>query len=383
MKLLHLGDLHIGKKLNNHKLIEDQKYALREVIEFFSHDDIDGLMIAGDLYDVANPSSEAISVVDWFLTELSTFHKPIFIISGNHDSSERTSYASSLLAKQQIYISPTFSGSVEHVTLTDEYGPITFWLFPFVKPINIAGFFPDAQINSYSDAFRLLVDSCDIDPAQRNVALIHQFVVSGMKQPEISDSEILSVGGLDGVESSIFDVFDYVAMGHIHKSQAMGRETCRYSGSLLKYSLSEVNYVKRFPVVDIKDKSQDIEIDYFSFKPLRDLRAVKGSLDEILSSDESEEQRNDYIHVTLTDDFLNDEAIFKLRSYYPHIMSYELDNYLSQNVNNNLTFADVTVKKDPLEHFKDFYSVIKGKPLNENQEQYMIDIINSVLNEDE
>ncbi len=383
MRLLHLGDLHIGKLVNKVNLLEDQYYALDKVIERFSKDDIDGLLIAGDLYDTTYPSSEAVACVDWFLSELSNYNKPIFIISGNHDSSERIAYASKLLAKQNVFISPTYRGEIEHVVIEDEFGPVNVWLFPFVKPMHVRPFFPETEINDYSDAFRSLVRSCNINTDERNIALVHQFIVGGNSKPETSDSEISQVGGLDSVDASIFDPFDYVAMGHIHKSQAMSRKTCRYSGSLLKYSFSEANYTKEFPIVDLKGKDDDITIDFFTFKPLRDMREIKGTLSEILSRDVSHENVNDYMHITLTDDYAGFEENQKIRVKYPNTMLIDFDNYASRTEGMDISFADVTTNKSPLEYFDEFFEEIVGHELEEDQRELMIDIINSVLEEDE
>ena len=382
MRLLHLGDLHIGKKVNKINLLEDQYFALGKVIERFGKDDIDGLMIAGDLYDTSYPSSETVACVDWFLSELSAFNKPIFIISGNHDSPERISYASKLLAKQNVYISPTFKGEIEHVEIEDKFGPLNVWLFPFVKPMHVRPYFEDAEINDYSDAFRVLVDSCDIDPNQRNIAVVHQFIVGGGKEPETSESEVKQVGGLDNVDASIFDVFDYVAMGHIHKSQAMGRSTCRYSGSLLKYSFSETNYIKEFPIVDIREKSDDVALDFFSFKPLRDMREVKGSLAEVLSEEVDEKMRADYMHITLTDDHAEFQEMQKLYIKYPNTMLIDFDNHATQTAGVDMGFADVSTKKTPLEYFEEFYELIEGHGLDDEERALMIEVINSVGGEE-
>ncbi len=382
MRLLHLGDLHIGKIVNKVNLLEDQHHALQKVIERFSEDDIDGLMIAGDLYDTSSPSSEAVACVDWFISELSETKKPIFIISGNHDSSERISYASKILAKQNVFISPTYRGTIEHAVVEDEFGPINVWLFPFVKPRHVRQYFPEVESGNYSQAFRVLVDSCDIDPNQRNIALIHQFVVQGADKPETSESEITQVGGLDNVDASIFDPFDYVAMGHIHKSQAMGRSSCRYSGSLLKYSFSEANYTKQFPIIDIKDKGTDVDIEFFTFEPLRDMREIKGSLSEIMAPDFDDKDLNDYVHVTLTDDQVEFDDIHKIRNKYPNTMLIDFDNRMTRANGVSLDIPEVTANKTPMEYFDEFYQYMTGTELQEEQIDLMDDVIKTVLGED-
>lgn len=382
MRLLHLGDLHIGKIVNKINLLEDQYYALGKVIDRFTQDDIDGLLIAGDLYDTSCPSSEAVACVDWFISELSACNKPIFIISGNHDSPERISYASKLLAKQNVFVSPTYKGEIEHVVVEDEYGPLNVWLFPFVKPMHVRQYFPEVESGNYSQAFRVLIDSCNIDPSQRNIALVHQFIVGGADVPETSDSEMAQVGGLDNIDVSLFCDFDYVAMGHIHKSQAMGRKSCRYSGSLLKYSFSEANYIKEFPVVDIKEKGKDIEIEFFSFDPLRDMREIRGPIAEILSESVDGQNLDDYMHITLTDDYADYDDIHKLRLRYPNTMIIDFDNQSTRYEGKDIEFADITTKKSPLEYFGEFYQLTTGLELQEDQRELMSEIIDSVLGED-
>ncbi|MEG0503609.1 MAG: exonuclease SbcCD subunit D, partial [Raoultibacter sp.] len=302
MKILHLADLHIGKQVNGFPLIEDQRFALEAVLAAARDHSVDALLLAGDLYDKSSPSAEAVCLLDWFFTEVATAGLPCYAIPGNHDSAERVAYVSGLLTRQGIHLAPIFDGRVTHHSLEDEHGPVTFWLLPFMKPAHVRAFFPDADIGQdYTAALRTVLADCPLETSQRNVLIAHQFVTSGTAEPERSDSE-LSVGGLDNVDASVFADFDYVALGHIHRPQRIGRDEVRYAGSLLKYSFSEIKYPKSATLVELGPKGT-ISITLLPLEPLHDMREIKGPLASLLADDVvTASKSDDYLHVVLTDE---------------------------------------------------------------------------------
>lgn len=377
MKLLHVSDLHIGKTVCEFSMIDDQKHILQQIIDMALKHHVDALLVAGDVYDKSSPSAEAVSLVDWFLTQLANNHIKTFICAGNHDSAERIAYANSLLQNNGIYISAVFGPSCEqdgpqtniaHYTFEDEYGPVTFWLIPFVKPVHVRSLFPDANIESYTDALKAVCDDCHVDTTQRNVALVHQFVTATGTSTERSESE-LNLGGLDNVDFHTFDVFDYVALGHIHGPQRIGRDTCRYSGTPLKYSASEVRQHKSACLITLGEKDHgqsSIEYELLPYQPLHDMRAIRGTLEELTSSEVlNAANPHDYVHVTLTDESIPVNAMQLLRRHYPNVMSLMVDNQqthaqgaLSQASENLLS-----ERKNPLDYFADFFELQAGKAL--------------------
>ncbi len=372
MKFLHLADLHIGKTVNDFPMIADQRYALEQIVEFVedsSNNRIDAVLIAGDLYDKTSPSAEAVALVDWFLTELSRAGVACFAIPGNHDSAERVGYASGMLENNGIYLAGPYQGELAHQQMEDEFGSVDFWLLPFVRPANVRGYFPNDEIGtSYTAALRAIINHSAIDFAKRNVILSHQFVSFGTVKPETSDSEIASVGGLDEVSSAVFDGFDYVALGHIHKSQAIATRNIRYSGSLLKYSFSEARQEKAFPIVTLREKGS-AQIDELRLKPLHDLREVSGPLDELTSPKiAASAPTDDYLHVILTDDHPIINALQRLRSVYPNIMSMDYQNTLNRSSRTQHRIPNID-KNDfsPEKLFEKFYEEQFGGRLTKLQ----------------
>lgn len=371
MRLLHLADLHIGKQVNEFSLLEDQNYMLDTVLRIVAERHVDAVLLAGDIYDRSSPSAEAIACVDRFLSALAQSGAACFAIPGNHDSAERVAYASALLEKNNVFICPVYDGRIMSRTLEDEHGSVTFWLVPFLKPAHIRPFFPEEKIDDYTSALRCAIEACDIDATQRNVALAHQFVTFAGVAPERSDSE-LSIGGLDNVDASVFDPFDYVALGHIHRPQRIGRDTMRYSGSLLKYSASEVRYPKSAPLVTLGAKGE-VDIELIELTPLRDMREIKGPL-SALTSDETiaglePREREDYIHAVLTDEFPPIDALATLRAVYPNVMSVAYDNARSARtgaVSRCEDFAGID-DLEPIELFARFYREQNGADLTEGQ----------------
>lgn len=277
MKILHTADLHIGKLVNGFSMLSDQKYILEEILKITDREQPDVLIIAGDVYDKSVPSAEAVALFDDFLCRLAKRNLQIFIISGNHDSAERIAFGGRLMEQSGVHLSPVYRKGIRPIVLADEHGPVNFYLLPFIKPVHVRMQFPEEEIRTYADAVRTAVNGLLIDCAERNVLVTHQFIAGS----ERSDSEEMSVGGTDSIPSSVFDNFDYVALGHIHKPQRAGRETVRYSGSPLKYSISEASHSKSVTIVELGEKGE-VRISTESLKPLRDIRVMKGTYDELM-----------------------------------------------------------------------------------------------------
>lgn len=373
MKFLHLSDLHIGKSVNEFPMIEDQRYILEEILRIAKEQNVDAMLIAGDIYDKSNPSAEAVSLLDWFLNRIADANVPCFATSGNHDSAERIAYASGLLKARGIYLSPVFDGSIEHVTLSDEHGPVTFWLMPFLKPSHVRAFMPEAEIGSdYTLACRAVIDACEVNESERNVILSHQFVTAAGCDTERTESE-LSLGGMDNVDFRAYDAFDYVALGHVHRPQRVGRDTVRYSGSLLKYSFSEARGVKSVPLVTLGEKG-DVSVELIPLTPLHDLREIRGPLEELLAKDVvatlGAAEREDYLRVVLTDEHPVMDALARMRAVYPNVMALEYDNTRTRTLS---TFSEQEAKDihrmNPLELFQEFYEKTNGTSLSKMQEE--------------
>lgn len=373
MKFIHLSDLHLGKRVNEFSMIEDQKYILLQTINIIDDEKPDAVIIAGDIYDKSIPSEEAMLLFDDFLLRLSKRNISVFVISGNHDSSVRLSDHSKLVVNQGIYLSPVYDGTLKPVSMEDEYGEINVYMLPFIKPVVVKQYFSDEEILSYTDAVRVAIKHMNVDCNKRNVLVAHQFVLGAAT----CESEEHIVGGLDSVSSDVFDCFDYVALGHIHGKQYIGRETLRYCGTLLKYSFSEKNHVKSVTVVDIKEKG-NIEVREVMLTPRRDLREIRGQYEDITNRKNYEGTNvDDYVHIVLTDEEDVIDAIGKLRTIYPNIMKLSYDNKRTRE-NNVFTEAGTIEEKSPLELFEDFYSMQNNVSMSPWQTDYVKELIEEI-----
>lgn len=376
MKFLHLSDLHIGKRVSEVSMLDDQAYILDQILCIADVERPDAVLIAGDIYDRSIPSNEAVTLFDDFLVKLAKRHLPVLMISGNHDSPERLSFGGRLLDASGIYISPVYHGNIQPITLTDSYGPVHFWLLPFIRPAHVRRFFPDEAIESYTDACRTAISHISIDPAERNVLITHQFVTGAVT----CESEELSVGGTDNVDSSIFDVFDYVALGHIHGPQNIGSNRIRYCGTPLKYSFSESDHHKSVTVVTINEKGT-LHIQLQPLLPRRDLRQIRGSFAALTNkSSYKGTALDDYLHIILTDEEDVPEAIGKLRLIYPNIMKLSYDNTRTRTDRVIDAAADVK-RKAPLELFEELYEMQNNQPMSEEQRIFAQDLIESIWEE--
>lgn len=379
MKFFHLSDLHIGKQLHRYNLKEDQQVILKEVITYAKELRPDAIVIAGDIYDKSVPSAEAVNVFDEFLTDLSeiTPEIPILIISGNHDSPDRLKYASEILKRHHIYLAGNVperpEEHIEKVTLHDAYGEVDFYLLPFMKPAYVKNIFVDGTPETYSDAVKEIIKREKIDyKDKRNVLVSHQFYVGEKAEsPETCDSEVFSVGGIDNVDIGLVKEFDYVALGHLHGAQCIGKPEIRYCGTLLKYSVSESTQNKSLTVVTLKAKGEKPEIENYPLHPLRDVRKKKGTLDEIIK-EAQETEKDDYISITLTDEIDPYKPKEQLERIFSHILEIRVDN---QRTRTKLKEMDEElVMKDPFTSFAEFYKEMQGREMNGEEETIMKEI---------
>lgn len=375
MKFLHLADLHLGKRVNGFSMLEDQAHILRQILAILDDEQPDGVLIAGDVYDKSVPSVEAVELLDGFLTELRARGVPVLLISGNHDSPERLAFGGRVMDSCGIHISPVYNGALAPVTLHDTFGPVHVWLLPFVKPAHVRRWFPDADIESYTDAVAEAVAHMDIDTAARNVLVTHQFVTGGAR----SGSEELSVGGTDNVDSGVFAPFDYVALGHLHGAQHIGRETIRYAGSPLKYSFSEARQHKSVTVVTLGEKG-DVQVRTVALTPLRELREIRGSYDELTARSfyEHTTYRSDYLHLILTDEQDVFDAMSRLRTIYPYLMTLDYDNARTRAAGGMSVPAE-TERRTPLELFEALYARQNHQPMSEVQREYIAQLMEQIM----
>ena len=371
MRFIHISDLHLGKRVNEFSMLEDQSFILTRIINIIDEKKADAVIIAGDVYDKAIPSAEAVELFDDFLVRLANRGLKVFVISGNHDSAERIAFGGRIMDKGGIYMSPVYSGRVEPVVLSDEYGEINIYMLPFVKPANVRRYHPESEITSYTDAVKAAVDAMSIDRDERNILVTHQFVTGAVR----TESEEVSVGGSDNVDACVFADFDYVALGHIHRSQKCMSEYIRYSGTPLKYSFSEAKDQKTVTVLDIGKKGE-LSLDFAPLSPLRDMAELKGTYEELTLKSfwENTSYTQDYIHITLTDEEDVPDALSKLRVIYKNIMKLDYDNKRTRTAN-EINGADSISEKTPFEHFSTFYELQNGQAMSEEQQAFVKGII--------
>lgn len=378
MKFVHLSDLHLGKRVNEFSMIEDQAYILTKILGIIREERPDGVLIAGDIYDKSVPSVEAVSLFDDFLKQLSRQQTQVFIISGNHDSPERLGFASELIALSGIHIAPAYGGMVCPVSLEDGYGTVNVYMLPFIKPVHVRSAFPEEKAESYTEAVSAAIAHMDIREGERNILIAHQFVTGAAR----CESEDISVGGLDNVDASVFDAFDYVALGHIHGPQQIGRESVRYCGTPLKYSFSEAKQCKSVTVAELKEKG-NLGIRTVSLTPLRDLRELKGTYEELANRKNYEgTSLEDYLHITLTDEEDIVDAVGKLRVIYPNLMKLDYDNRRTRE-NREITGGDEMEAKTPMELVREFYERQNNQPMNGKQEALVSRLMEKIWEEKE
>lgn len=371
MKFLHMADLHLGKRVNEFLMIDEQKHILNQIFEIAVNNKIDAVIIAGDIYDKTIPNNDAVILLDDFLTRLTLENIAVIIISGNHDSSERLNFGSRLMEKNDVYINGIFDGKLKKVVLNDEYGDINIYTLPFVKPAQVSAFYPDAEIKTYDNAVKYIIDNTYINTDERNILVAHQFVTNGTESPEHSESESISVGGIDNVDVSAFEKFDYVALGHLHKNQKIGRDTIRYSGSPLKYSFSEVNHKKSVTIVSMLEKGNVI-YENILLSPVNDLREIKGPIAKLIDNEVLKNTNtNDYIHAILTDEEPIYDAIGQLREVYPNLMKIDFERIKNKDNENTTSLSMHVNKKNDLELFQEFYAIQNDKEMSDEQIKFI------------
>ena len=373
MKLIHLSDLHLGKRVNEYSMLDDQRYILSQILCIIDAEGPDAVAVCGDVYDKSVPSAEAVQLFDGFLCDLAERGLQVFVISGNHDSPERLAFAARLIAPSGVHLSPVYAGTAAPAVLRDAHGPVHIYMLPFLKPAHVRRFFPDEQIESYTDALRAAVGQMGIDPAQRNILLTHQFVTGAAR----SESEELTVGGTDNVDASVFSGFDYVALGHIHRAQNVGSPRIRYCGAPLKYAVSEAAQEKSLTVAELGEKGS-LEIRTLPLVPKRELRALRGSYQALMEQrDGADAGREDYLHITLTDEEDVPYAAARLRVRYPNLLKLDYDNTRTRTGIQIADAADME-RKTPMELFSEFFEKQNGRPLSEEERAFSLALMEEI-----
>lgn len=377
MKLMHLSDLHLGKRVNGFSMIADQRHVLEQILELAGEAKPDAALLCGDIYDKTVPSAEAVELFDEFLSRLAE-HCPVYLISGNHDSAERLAFGGRLMEKAGVYLSPVYDGTVATVSQKDEFGTVCFHLLPFLKPAQVRRFYPEETIESYTDAVRAALSGIDLADGNRHVLLAHQFVTGS----ERCESEELSIGGSDNVDAEVFAGFDYVALGHLHGAQRAGGEHIRYCGTMLKYSFSEAKHCKSVLFAELGEKGS-LTVSTRELKPLRDLKELRGTYEELMSRSYyyGTDLPESYLHITLTDQEDVPEALGRLRTVYPYIMKLSHDNERTRMRQNPLQ-AEVMPESSPLELFGLLYEKQNNAPLGDDQQAYLTGLIESIWKEE-
>lgn len=379
MKLIHLADLHIGKRVNEISMIEDQRYVLQQVVEWIEEEQADGVLIAGDVYDKQVPSIEAVQLLDTFLTELARRKLPVYLISGNHDAAERVAFGARLLEKSHIYVAARYQGKIDKITIPDAYGNVNLYLLPFLKPAQVRAVWKEEaeHVTTYQDAIDFVLAKEEIKQDERNILVAHQFVAGA----QTCDSEERTIGGLDQIAASSFQAFDYVALGHLHGPQQVSRETIRYAGTLLKYSFSEISHKKSITMVELGEKGQ-VKVRTKPVHPLHDMRQIRGTYEELVKREHYENTETaDYLRIILTDEEDVYDAIGKLRVIYPNLMRLEYDNTRTRS-RNTVDGTEAVEQKTPIAFAEELYCLQNNRPMNETQRNYMEKMIQTIWEEE-
>ena len=380
MRFLHTADLHIGKRVNEFSMLEDQEYILRQILKTADKEQVEAVLIAGDVYDKQVPSAEAVRLFDWFLTQLNSRKLPVIVIGGNHDSVERLSFGAQIMEESGVYLTQSYDGKVVPVRLEDEYGPVNLWMLPFLKPAMVKRFFPEQDIVTYQDALETLIGNMELNREERNLLIAHQFV-TGAVTGGSEDSVEVFVGGVENVDASVFADFDYVALGHIHRAQSAGGEQIRYSGTPLKYSFSEIRHEKSVTIAELKEKGS-LTVHQEPLKPLHDMREIRGSYEElVLRENYQGTDLEDYLHVILTDENDIPDVIGRLRSIYPNIMKLDYDNQRTRR-NQELMKEEAAVEQSPMELLGQFFSQQNNQEMSPEQTEYARTLMETIRKEE-
>ncbi len=371
MKFLHLGDLHLGKSLSNFDLIEDQRYILDQIFHIAEKESVDGVLIAGDVYDKSIPSEAAMRLLDDFLIKLAQNERKVFMVSGNHDSDDRLNYGSTLFARNEIFITAVFDGTLHKQSFADKDTQIDVYMLPFVKASQVRHYFPDEDIENYEDAVRAIIRNTPIDKNNKNLLVAHQFVSGKGADPALAGSESVgtqSVGLVEKIGYDCFDDFDYVALGHIHSPQRVGRDAVRYSGSPLKYSLSEVKNEKSVPLITVSAEDS-VKIELIPLKPMRDMRHIKGTMKELLDK-KNVKAPEDFIYATLTEEDIVDDAMGVFQQIYPNTVRIDYDNSHTREMD-QVDISKIAENRSFPELIGDFYRLMYGCEITEGEMDVM------------
>lgn len=380
MKFIHLSDLHLGKRVNEFSMLEDQEYILRQILKTADKEQVEAVLIAGDVYDKQVPSAEAVRLFDWFLTQLNSRKLPVIVIGGNHDSVERLSFGAQIMEESGVYLTQSYDGKVVPVRLEDEYGPVNLWMLPFLKPAMVKRFFSEQDIVTYQDALETVIGNMELNREERNLLIAHQFV-TGAVTGGSEDSVEVFVGGVENVDASVFADFDYVALGHIHRAQSAGGEQIRYSGTPLKYSFSEIRHEKSVTIAELKEKGS-LTVHQEPLKPLHDMREIRGSYEElVLRENYQGTDLEDYLHVILTDENDIPDVIGRLRSIYPNIMKLDYDNQRTRR-NQELMKEEAAVEQSPMELLGQFFSQQNNQEMSPEQTEYARTLMETIRKEE-
>ena len=373
MKFAHISDLHLGKRIYQFSMVEEQRYILKKIAEIVKEENVDGVLIAGDVYDKIYPSAEAVALFDTFLVELAKEDIKIFVISGNHDSPERIAFLGQLTKKAGVYLAPVYDGKIEKISMEDKYGKVNVHLLPFIKPVHVRHFLPEEEVINYTDAMKVAIKHMNLRGQERNILVAHQFVTGALR----SDSEEISVGGLDNVDVTVLKEFDYVALGHIHRPQNMGSDRVRYSGTPLKYSFSESQDKKSVTIVELREKGQ-VEIKEILLKPQHDLVKIRGSFLEVMNpANFSDLDPESYLHITLLDEQDVPQAFSRLSVMYPNLMQMEYDNTRTRE-KRTLQVRREVAKMQPQDIFSELYENMNNQPLSKEQSEYLMEKIEKI-----
>lgn len=377
MKFLHLADLHLGKKVNEISMLEDQQYILTKVLNIIDENKVEAVIMAGDIYDKPVPSAEAVTLLSGFLGKLAKRNLQVFVISGNHDSAERIGFGADIMNLSGVHMSKPFNGQPERICLKDEYGKFYVYMLPFIKPAYVKPFYPDEEISSYDDAMKTVMNHTEIDSDARNILVAHQFVKGG----KVCDSEEVVVGGIEDVSAAHFKKFDYTALGHLHGPQQVKNKNIRYAGTLLKYSFSEVSQKKNALIVDVREKG-NILIEKIPLKPLHDMREISGTYSEVTAKKFYDKfPKDDYMHITLTDEEDVHNAMGMLRTIYPNIMRLDYDNARTRE-NREITGTEDIERKTPFELFEEFYEKQNNQKMKEEQKKFVESLMENIWEEE-
>ena len=377
MKFLHLGDLHLGKTLSDFDLIEDQRYILDQILHIADKESIDGVFIAGDVYDKSIPSEAATKLLDYFMIKLAQKEIKVFMVSGNHDSDDRLNYGSALFASNQIFISAVFDGTIHKQSFASGDTGIDIYMLPFVKASQVRHYFPDENIECYDDAVRTIIKNMSINPQNKNILVAHQFVAGTGEDPELAGSESVgtqSVGMVEKIGYTCFDDFDYVALGHIHKPQRIGDYPVWYAGAPLQYSLSEANNEKSVPLITVSAEEK-VKIELVPLKPMRDMRHIKGTLKELLDK-KNVKAPEDFIYATLTDEDVINDAMGIFQQVYPNTVRIDYDNSHTKEIE-QVDISRIAENKSFPELIEDFYRQMYGCEITEEE----MDVMRTVARE--